>query len=145
VAPRHLILQSRGDGWQIATLDLHAKVTVNDEPVTGLRLLRDGDRIRVGDGVVFVWREANAPPQKGPWLGLLLIFLLVAMLSILFAIYRFDTVYFEDFMPVTVAPETIQQPAPSSEPDALLHPVATSPSGRPVYELTVPPVEGSGP
>ncbi len=127
----------------MATLDLHAKVAVNDEPVTGLRLLQDGDRIRVGDNVVFVWRESNAPSQKGPWLGLLLIFLsVIAMLSVLFATYRFDAAYLEGIIPVTVAPN--HQPASFSEPGALLHPATTNPSGRPVYELTVPPVEGSG-
>ncbi len=139
VAPRHLILQSRGDGWQVATLNLHAPVTVNDRPISGLALLHDGDRIRMGEGVEFVWREADAPPQKGPWLGLLLIFLaVIAVLSILFAVYRFDAAYLEGVLPATMAPETTMQPAPAPASGApMLQPAGVSPNGHPVYEMTL--------
>ncbi len=138
VAPRHLILQPRGNGWQAATLNLHAPVFVNGQPITGLTLLHDGDRIRVGEGVELIWREADAPPQKGPWSGLLLIFLaVIAALSMLFAVYRFDAAYLEGVLPVTTL-----EPAPASSAP-VLQPADVSPQGHPVYDMTLPAVESS--
>ena len=88
VLPRHLLLQSRGDVWQAATLSSRAAVFINDQPLDSLALLKDGDRIRVGD-VTMIWREQGAPiPQQSPWKGLLLIFLIVvSMLSVVFGWY----------------------------------------------------------
>ncbi len=145
VAPRHVILQSRGDGWQLATLNLRASVTVNDEPIQGLILLHDGDRIRVGQDVQFIWREADAPKQ-GPWLGLLLIFLaVIAGLSILFAAYRFDATYLDAIIPTALEPEIgIQSVAPAAVEENLLQPAGVSPAGHPVYRIALP-VENDGP
>ena len=139
VAPRHLILQSRGDGWQMATLNLHASVIHNGRPVSGLVLLHDGDRIRVGKDIEFIWREADAP-RKGPWTGLLLIFLTVlAAISILFAVYRFDAAYLKGILPITTPQQpTMKVTIPASNTPSVLTPAGISAEGHPIYHLTLP-------
>ncbi len=131
VLPRHLILQSRGDSWQAATLALRAPVFINDRPLTSLTLLQDGDRIRVGD-VTFIWKEQQAPAQTGPWKGLLLIFLAVmTAMSALLAWFSFSHVQ------PPPPPMAITTPAPESG----LHPLfeGVSPEGHPIYKITLPP------
>jgi len=141
VLPRHLILQSRGDGWQAATLAPRAPVFINDQPLTAITLLNDGDRIRVGD-VTFIWREQNAPGVKSsPLKGLLLIFLAVmTMMSVVFA-------WFSVNGGDQIAPE-ITRPAPpaiviatpaviESGPQPVFE--GTSEAGHPIYRITLPP------
>ncbi|HHB91301.1 MAG TPA: FHA domain-containing protein [Anaerolineae bacterium] len=144
VAPRHLILQSRGDGWQIATLNLHASVTINGQPIDGLALLHDGDRIRLENGVELIWREADAPPQRGPWWGLLLIFLaVIATLSILFAIYRFEAAYLANFIPTNLSSTTPPLQVSEASGQSILQPVGLSANGHPLYLLVLPPAENT--
>ena len=80
VLPRHLILQSRGDGWQVATLAPRAYASLNGHPLASLALLKDGDQIQIGD-VTLIWREQDLPPANAsPWMGLLAIFLVVMIM-----------------------------------------------------------------
>ena len=132
ILPRHLILQSREDGWQVATLSLSATLAINGRPVTSLALLKDGDYIQVGD-VTLVWRELDVHRvQTSAWKGLLTIFLLVMMLlSAVFAWFGFSQIHDQKTMP--------------SVP--IITPAADSPSGAqdnadgagvPLFRLVVP-------
>jgi hypothetical protein len=141
IFPRHLILQSRGERWQAATLALRAPVFINDHPLTSLTLLNDGDRIRVGD-VTFVWQEQNAPGvQPSPWKGLLLIFL--AVMTMMSAVFAWFSVNGGD----QIVPE-ITRPAPpaivittpaviKSGPQPVFE--GLSEAGHPIYRITLPP------
>jgi len=136
VFPRHLILQSRGDRWQAATLALRAPAFINDQPLTSLTLLKDGDRIRVGD-VTFIWQEQKAPAtQTGPWKGLLLIFLAVmTIMSAIFAWFNFSSIQTQ---PVPPAPRaTIISPA-STTPVPVPVLEGFSEAGHPVYRIVLP-------
>jgi len=133
ILPRHLILQSRGDRWQIATLALQARADINGHPLESLALLEDGDTIRIGDAT-FVWREQQAPvKQTSPWKGLLLIFLaVVTMLSAVFAWFGVTHTYQMD---ATTSP-ALQ--APITSPSQYSGFQGFSEAGHPIY-LIVPP------
>jgi len=140
ILPRHLILQFRGDGWQIATLALQARAYINDQPLDSLALLEDGDVIRIGD-TTFVWREQYArPKQRTPWKGLLLIFLAVmTLLSAVFAWFGVTNTYRLDATTSPSPQAPITSPAPAiinaSQPFDFQ---GFSEAGHPIY-LIVPP------
>lgn len=56
VAPRHAVIDRAALNRLLMVVDVHgAAVWVNDHPVTGLRVLRQGDVLRVGDCALVVW------------------------------------------------------------------------------------------
>ena len=130
VLPRHLILQSRGDGWQAATLSLHAIVFINDQLMDSLTLLKDGDLIRLGEAA-FVWREQNAPTtQSSPWKGLLLIFLAVlTIFSAIFTWFGISNARLLETLRSDSAIESIQSPTLEGYNEA----------GHPIYFIELPP------
>ena len=141
ILPRHLILQSRGDRWQAATLALNAPVMINEQPLYSLALLKDGDRIRVGD-VTFIWREHTAPDARSnPWQGLIIIFLvLLTMLSTIFAWFSFSNNY---QMKLSVLQATrpaiiITSPVPQPESELQLTPDGYTEEGHPIYRIELP-------
>ena len=141
VFPRHLILQSRGERWQAATLALRAPVFINNQPLTSLTLLKDGDHIRVGD-VTFIWREQQAPAaQSSPWKGLLLIFLAVmTIMSAVFAWFGFNggnQISSEITRPAPPALVVTPPAVIESGPQPVLE--GTSEAGHPIYRITLPP------
>ncbi len=135
VLPRHLILQSRGDRWQAATLALHAPVFINDQPLASLTLLNDGDRIRVGD-VTFIWQEQKAhAPQTSPWKGLLLIFL--AVMTIMSAVFAWFGFSVTQTTPAAPARSTIVSPTQTApNPGPVLEGI--NQEGHPVYKIVIP-------
>ena len=131
ILPRHLILQPRGHQWQAATLNLRATVFVNERPLTGIALLNDGDRIRVGN-VTMVWQEQDVVPTQGsPWMGLLSILLIVLMLmSGLFAWFYYTG----------ISQSALATPIVAQQEDAKpkLHFQQLSKTGHPLYNIVVP-------
>ncbi len=132
VAPRHLIVQPRGHAWQVATLDLNAPVTINGRPVRGLAILHDGDHIQIGD-VTIVWHEQPPKEDRGPWMGLALIFLTVlTLISVIFAAFRLESQYGQAIKSTTITAPAAQTTTPN------LTPATFSPQGHPVYHITLP-------
>ncbi len=139
VAPRHLILQTRGEHWQVAPLAMSAPAAINDQPLTGLTILHDGDHIQVGEEIVLVWHEREQEEaKKGPWMGLLFILLVVvAMLTTTFAIYRFESNYLLSLPFITPQPTAIQAEFAPPQ-DKTLQPSGLSHEEHPVYQLSIP-------
>ena len=138
ILPRHLILQARGDGWQVATLTPRAYASLNGRPLASLALLHDGDQIKIGD-VTLVWREQDAPAaQTGPWMGLLLIFMMVIMLLIGAWAWFGLTHSFRKEALTTPPPivEPVHAPTMVLEQSPMLE--GYSEAGHPVYRIVVP-------
>jgi len=56
IAPRHAVIERAALNRLLMVIDLHgAAVAVNDHPVTQLRVLRQGDVLRVGECALVVW------------------------------------------------------------------------------------------
>jgi hypothetical protein len=141
ILPRHLILQSRGDRWQAATLALNAPVLINGRPMDSMVLLNDNDHIHIGD-VVFIWKEQSAPEANAsPWRGLLIIFLVVmTLLSSILAWFRLSSGY---QMSLSVLPTPrpaiiITTPGAQSESELMLPPHGYTEEGHPVYRIELP-------
>jgi len=131
ILPRHLILQPRGEQWQAATLNLRAAAFINDRPLTGIALLHDGDRIRVGS-VTMTWHEQDLQGEmSAPWAGLLSILLIVLiMMSALFVWFNFSGLH--------RAPDATPAIIQKIEPQPHLQFQNLSENGHPLYEIVVP-------
>jgi hypothetical protein len=139
VLPRHLILQSRGDQWQAATLALHAPVYINNQPLGSLALLKDGDQIRIGD-ITFIWREQTTEVRTSPWRGLLIIFLVVmTMLSAIFAWFSFSNGYQIDLQGSSRSPSiVITTPSLQNDSQLQLQPDGHTEEGHPIFRIELP-------
>ena len=132
ILPRHIIFQPRGEQWQIATLNLRAAVFINERPLTGIVILEDGDKIRIGS-VTMVWREQDLQGEvSSPWQGLLSILLIVmVMMSALLAWFNFSD-----------SPKPLPHSTPVILPTVPLKPhlqfQKLSENGHPLYEIIVP-------
>jgi len=131
VLPRHLILQPRGEQWQASTLNLRAAAFINDRPLTGITLLHDGDRIRIGS-ITMTWHEQDLQGEMStPWLGLLSILLVVLILmSALFVWFNFSG----PNHPVNATPATVQKT--KLQPDLQFQNLGEN--GHPLYHIVVP-------
>ncbi len=141
ILPRHLILQSRGDSWQAATLALNARVLINGQPLHSMALLKDNDRIHIGD-VIFIWKEQNASERiTSPWRGLLILFLVVmTLLSSLLAWFRLSNGYHLDLsvMPTSRPAIIITTPDNRSGSELQLPPDGYTEEGHPIYRIELP-------
>ncbi|NPA06164.1 MAG: FHA domain-containing protein, partial [Chloroflexi bacterium] len=66
VSARHARLVHRDDGWWLEDLGSTNGTFLNDQPVRRSMRLKPGDRIRLGQRVVLVWRIASEAPTSLP-------------------------------------------------------------------------------
>ena len=140
VLPRHIILQSRGDRWQVAKLTLDAPVFINNRPVDSLALLNDGDQIKIGD-ITFVWQEKNVvfEEENGPWKGLVLILLTVlVMLSFIFIWFGYSDFQLGAPPTASASATSIPKQTPQNAPPPKETPLCFDKMGHPVYWIVLP-------
>ncbi len=141
ILPRHLILQSRGDQWQVAKLTMKATIFVNEKPIDSLAILKNGDRIRIGE-ITFIWREENVEAKRAsPWKGLMFIFLTVmVMLALIFLWFAYSMGFGLDSIAPPGYSRSHTQSAPSllNGPHQPLTPERVDNMGHPIYRIVLP-------
>ena len=83
-SPRHIIIQRVDGAWQVALLDLDATARLNDEPISGITRLKDGDVLKVGDTRLRWVEGEDAPPplvKRSYWMLALLSVALFLMMG----------------------------------------------------------------